>query len=122
MLNNETITCTASTQKEINNHTGYTPSNLFKLLSSVNARIANTLSVGVHMIVSHKVKKIQNIMRAFEIDKKIISARIFLFSVLFILEKNNHKQIREAINNPTKWKLKFWGLNIANRSEIDEGK
>ena len=69
---------------------------------SVNARIAKTLSVGVHITESHKVKKIQNIINAFEIDKKIISAQIFLFSLLFILEKNTHKHIREATSNPTK--------------------
>ena len=69
---------------------------------SVNERIAKMLSVGLHIIVSHKVKKIQNIIRAFEIDKNIISAHIFLFSVLLMLEKNIHKQIHEATSNPTK--------------------
>jgi hypothetical protein len=69
---------------------------------SVNERIAKILSVGVHIIVSHRVMKIQNIIRALAIDRKIISARIFLFSVLFMLEKNIVKHIRDAMSNPTK--------------------
>lgn len=95
------------TQNDINSHTGYTQSNLFNALLSVNARMAKILSVGIHITESHKVKKIQNIINALEIDKKIISAQIFLFSLLLMLEKNMHKHIREAISNPTKWKLKF---------------
>ena len=53
-------------------------------------------------MLSHKVIKIQNIMRALAKDKNIISARIFLFSVLFTLEKNMDIHIRDASNNPTK--------------------
>ena len=86
----------------MNNHTGYTPSNFVNALLSVNERIANMLSVGFHIIESHKVKKIQSMIRALAIDKKIISARIFLFSVLFMLEKNIAKHITVASNNPTK--------------------
>jgi hypothetical protein len=51
---------------------------------------------------SHNVMKIQNTINAFARDKNIISARIFLFSVLFMLEKNIAKHIRVANNNPTK--------------------
>jgi hypothetical protein len=69
---------------------------------SVKERIAKILSVGVHITVSHRVIKIQNIIRALAIDRKIISARIFLFSVLFMLEKNIVKHIRDAMSNPTK--------------------
>jgi hypothetical protein len=60
------------------------------------------LSVGFHIMESHNVMKIQNMIKALAIDKKIISVRIFLFSVLFILEKNMDKHIRDANNNPTK--------------------
>jgi hypothetical protein len=80
---------------------------LVKALLSVNERIANILSVGFHITESHSVIKIPNIINAFAIDKNIMSVRIFLFSVLFILEKNIVKHIRVANNNPTKWKLKF---------------
>ena len=106
----------------MNNHTGYTPSNLVRALLSVNERIANMLSVGFHIMESHNVMKIQNIINAFAIDKKIISARIFLFSVLFMLEKNIDKHIRDDNNNPTKWKLKFWGLNIVRNFDNELGK
>ena len=91
-----------STPKDKNNHTGKTPSNLVKALLSLSARIANILSVGFHIIESHKVMKIQNIMRAFARDKNMISAQIFLFSVLFILEKNREMEIRHAMSNHTK--------------------
>ena len=106
----------------MNSHIGKTPSNLFNVLSLLNARIANMLSVGFQIIVSHKVIKIQNIMRAFARDKNIISARIFLFSVLLILEKNREIDIRHAMSNHTKWKLNFWGLNIVNKLAKDDGK
>jgi hypothetical protein len=75
---------------------------LVNTLLSVNARIANILSVGFHIIESHRVMKIQNTIRAFAMDKKMISAQIFLFSVLFMLEKNIAKDIRVAKSNPTK--------------------
>ena len=52
----------------------------------------------------------------------MISARIFLFSVLFMLEKNREIDIHDAINKPTKWKLKFCGLNIVKKFENDDGK
>jgi hypothetical protein len=70
--------------------------------------------VGFPITESHRVMKIQNIIRALAIDKKIISARIFLFSVLFILEKNMAKHIRVANSSHTKWKLKFCGLSIVS--------
>ena len=73
------------------------------------------------MIVSHRVRKIQNIMSAFAMDKNSISAQIFLFSVLFILEKNIHKHIHEASKSHTKWKLKFWGLIIASKLDAELG-
>jgi hypothetical protein len=60
------------------------------------------LSVGVHITESHKVKNIPNIISAFAVDRNRISAQIFLFSVLFILEKNIHKHNQEATNNHTK--------------------
>ena len=66
--------------------------------------------------------KIQNTINAFARDKNIISARIFLFSVLFMLEKNIAKHIRVANNNPTKWKLKFWGLKIVSSWDSECGK
>jgi hypothetical protein len=75
---------------------------LVRALLSVNERIANILSVGFHITESHSVIKIQNMINAFAIDKKIISARIFLFSVLFMLEKNMAKHIHVASNNPMK--------------------
>jgi hypothetical protein len=59
-------------------------------------------SVGVHMIVSHNVRNIQNIIKAFAIDKNSISTQIFLFSVLLILEKNIAKHIQVEISRPTK--------------------
>jgi hypothetical protein len=46
--------------------------------------------------------KIHKTIKAFAIDKNNISARIFLFSVLFILEKNITEQIHVAIRIPTK--------------------
>ncbi len=110
-----------STPKDKNNHTGKTPSNLVRALLSLSARIANILSVGFHIIESHKVMKIQNIMRAFARDKNMISAQIFLFSVLFILEKNREMEIRHAMSNHTKWKLKFWGLSIVRKLEKEVG-
>ena len=88
---------------------------------SVRERIAKILSVGFHIKESHKVKKIQNIIKALAIDKKIISAQIFLFSVLFMLEKNKEIDIHHAMSNHTKWKLKFWGLNIVKKFENDDG-
>ena len=118
----ETIMCMINIDKEMKSHTGYTPSNLLRMLLSLNARTAKEESVGIHITVSHSVKNIQNIMRAFVIEKNSISARIFLFSVLFMLEKNIHKQIREDISNHIKWKLKFWGLNIVSTLEPDVGK
>ncbi len=110
-----------STPNDMNNHIGKTPSNLVNALLSVKERIANILSVGFQIIESHNVIKIQNIMRELASDKNIISAQIFLFSVLFMLEKNNEIDIREATSNHTKWKLKFWGLSIVRKLEIDDG-
>ena len=95
---------------------------MVNILLSVNARIANILSVGFHITESHSVMKIQNMIKALAIDKKIISARIFLFSVLFMLEKNMAKHIHVANNNPTKWKLKFWGLKIVSNWDNECGK
>ena len=69
---------------------------------SLNARIAKMLSVGFQMTVSHKVMKIQNIISALASDKNIISAQIFLFSVLLMLEKNKEIEIRHAISSHTK--------------------
>jgi hypothetical protein len=103
----EIIICTINTQNDMNNHTGYTPSNFVRALLSVSARTANILFVGFQITESHRVKKIQKIIRAFAIEKKRISIQIFLFSVLFMLVKNIRKQIHVAINNPTKSKLKF---------------
>ena len=94
---------------------------MVKALLSLKARIAKLLSVGFHIIESHNVIKIHNTIRAFAIDKNNISARIFLFSVLFILEKNIIEQIHVAIRIHTKWKLKFCGLNIVNKFERDDG-
>ena len=91
-----------SIPNDINNPTGYTQSNLVKALLSVSARIAKILSVGVQITVSQSVKKIHNIIMAFASEKNIISARVFLFSTLLILEKNIHIQIREATKIPTK--------------------
>ena len=71
---------------------------------------------------SHNVIKIQKTIKAFANERKIISARIFLFSVLFMLEKNIAKQIRDANNNQTKWKSKFWGLIILRKTGIEVGK
>ena len=61
-------------------------------------------------------------MRALEKEKKNMSARIFLFSVLFIVEKNIESPIQDAISNPTKWKSKFWGLKIVRIEDQDVGK
>ena len=94
---------------------------MVKALLSLKARIAKLLSVGFHIIESHNVIKIHSTIKAFAIDKNNISARIFLFSVLFILEKNIIEQIHVAIRIHTKWKLKFWGLNIVNKFERDVG-
>ena len=116
----EIIMCTISTQNDINSPIGYTQSNFVNALLSVNARIANILSVGDQITESHRVKKIQNIIRKFAREKNNISIQIFLFSVLFMLWKNIHKQIRAASSNPTKLRLKFWGLNIV-RIELDVG-
>jgi hypothetical protein len=58
--------------------------------------------VGAHIKLSHKVRNNQKIINAFAMDKKSISTRIFLFSVLFMLEKKIVKHIRVAISNPTK--------------------
>ncbi|MBQ5945704.1 hypothetical protein IJL65_05000 [bacterium] len=91
----------------MNNPTGYTPSNFVRALLSVSARIANMLFVGVQIIESHRVKNIQNIMREFAIEKNKISIQIFLFSVLFTLEKNIKKQIHAASSSHTKLRLKF---------------
>ncbi len=117
----EIIIWTISIPNDKNNHTGKTPSNLVRALLSLSARIANILSVGFHIMESHKVMKIQNIMRAFASDKNMISAQIFLFSVLFILEKNREMDIRHAMSNHTKWKLKFWGLSIVRKLEKEVG-
>jgi len=122
MLNNDIITCTMRTPNDINNHTGYTPSNFVRALLSVKARTANILSVGVQITESPRVKNIPKIMSAFAVDKNKISAQIFLFSVLFILEKNIHKQSQADTNNHTKWKLKFWGLSIVIKLDNDDGK
>ena len=82
--------------------TGYTPLNFVRLLLSESARIANMLSVGFHITTSHRVRNIHRIMRALANDKNRISARIFLFSVLFILEKKTETHTQDAINNHTK--------------------
>ena len=110
-----------SVQNDKNSHTGYTPLNLVNALLSVRARIANILSVGVHITLSHNVRNIQNIIKALDIDINRISAQIFLFSVLLMLEKKETKHIQDAINNPTKWKLKFWMLSIVANDENDFG-
>jgi hypothetical protein len=102
IFNIEIMICTSNTQNDINNHTGYTPSNFVKALLSVNARIAKILSVGVPITESHNVKNIQNMIREFANEKNSMSIQIFLFSVLFMLVKNIHKQIRAAMSNPTK--------------------
>ncbi len=96
------ITWIISTPNDMNSHIGKTQSNLVSALLSVNERIANILSVGFQIMVSHNVMKIQNIMRALASDKNMMSAHIFLFSVLFILEKNKEIDIRQAISNHTK--------------------
>ena len=117
----EIIIWIISTPNDRNNHTGKTQSNFVNALLSLNARIANILSVGFQMTVSHKVMKIQNIIRAFASDKNIISAQIFLFSVLLMLEKNKEIEIRHAMSSHTKWKLKFCGLSIVKKFENDDG-
>ncbi len=122
ILNNEIIMWTIKTQKDTNNPIGYTQSNFVRALLSDNARIAKEPSVGAHIKLSHKVRNNQKIINAFAMDKKSISTRIFLFSVLFMLEKKIVKHIRVAISNPTKWKLKFCGLNIDNRAEPEDGR
>jgi hypothetical protein len=98
----EIIICTISTQNDINNPTGYTPSNFVRALLSVSARIANMLSVGVQITESHKVKNIQNIIKEFANEKNSMSIQIFLFSVLFMLRKNINKQIHVERSSPTK--------------------
>lgn len=122
MLNTVIIIWTINVQKDINNQTGYTPSNLVNALLSVSARMANILSVCFHMTVSPKVRNNHSIINALAIDVNNISIHIFLFSVLFIFEKNMIEHIHVAISNHTKWKLKFWGLNIVIIFEIDDGK
>ena len=114
--------CTISTQNDINNPIGYTQSNFVRALLSVSARIANILSVGVQITESHKVKNIQNIIKEFANEKNNMSIQIFLFSVLFMLWKNINKQIHVERSSPTKWKLKFWGLNIVRKVDVDFGK
>ena len=69
MLKTDTNIWIMRTQNDMNNHTGYTPSNLLRMLLSLNARTAKEESVGIHITVSHSVKNIQNIMRAFVIEK-----------------------------------------------------
>ena len=86
----------------MNNHTGYIPSNLVNALLSVSARMANILSVCFHITVSHNVRNSQSIINALAIDENNISIHIFLFSVLFIFEKNMIEHIRVAISNQTK--------------------
>ena len=71
MLSVEIIMWMIRVPNDINNQTGQTPSNFVKALLSVSARMANALSVGFHIIESHRVKKIQNIIRALAIDKNI---------------------------------------------------
>ena len=80
------------------------------------------LSVGFHITVSQSVKNIPKIIIEFANDTNNISAQIFLFSVLFMLEKNTARDIHVAISNPTKWKSKFLGLNISNILAIEVGK
>lgn len=121
ILKADIIICTNNIQNDMNSHTGYTQSNFVNVLLSVNARIANIVFVGVQIIESHKVINIQNIISEFAIEKNNISIHIFLFSVLFTLEKNIQKQIHVAISSHTKWKLKFCGLNIVRRFEDDFG-
>ena len=60
-------------------------------------------------------------IKALAIDRKNISAHIFLFSVLFILEKNIEKHIRDANSSHTKWKSKLWGLNNDKNAENEDG-
>lgn len=95
---------------------------MFNVLLSVSARIAKMLSVGFHIMESHKVMNIQKMIMEFASDRKIISVRIFLFSVLFMLEKNIDKHIRVANKSQTKWKLKFWGLKIVSNCDNECGK
>ena len=61
-------------------------------------------------------------MIALAMEMNNISAQIFLFSVLFIPEKNVHIHIQEAIKIHAKWILKLFGLKIVNNSERDDGK
>ena len=122
ILNNEIIMCIISTQNDINNHTGYTPSNFVKALLSVRERIANMLSVGVQITESHNVKNIQSIIKEFAIEMNNISAQIFLFSVLFILLKNIRRHIHVEMSSHTKCKLKFCGLNIVRKLDVVLGK
>ena len=122
ILSNDTIMWVINTQNDINNHTGYTPSNFVRALLSVKERIANMLSVGVQITESHSVKNIQKIIKEFAKEKNSISAHIFLFSVLFMLLKNIRKHIHVEISSHTKWKLKFWGLNIVKKLDDVLGK
>jgi hypothetical protein len=94
MLSIDIITCKIKTQNDMKSHTGYTQSNFVNSLLSLNAWIANMLSVGIHITESHKVKNIHNIMRALARDVNNISIRTFLFSFLLILEKNITKHSR----------------------------
>ena len=96
----------------MNNHTGYTQSNFVNALSSVKARIANILSVGVHIIESHNVMNIQNIIKAFAIDKNNISIHIFFVSFLLNCERNIRINTNAAKITPTKEKLYQYGLNV----------
>ena len=61
-------------------------------------------------------------MIAFVREVNNISARIFLFSVLFIPERNVHMHIRDASRIQTKWILKLFGLIIVNNADRDDGK
>lgn len=122
MLEMDTMIWTINTQKDIINQTGYTQLNFVKLLLSDSARMANILSVGFHTTTSHNVRNIHNMIRALASERNRISAQIFLFSVLFMLEKNIAKQIRDAMSNQTKCRLKFWGLTSVRNDWNDAGK
>jgi len=80
---------------------GYTDQNLLRLLSGWKVLMEMTLSVLLPMKESPKVRKIPKMIIALLIHEKRISARIFLFSVLFIELKNLPKQKIIAMHIPT---------------------
>ena len=112
IVNNVVIIATNETNRPI----GYTDHNLFSSLCIVKGFTDSRLVLAFHIKLSQKAKKTHSGINDNVIEKNKISARIFLFSGLFMLEKNIIMDIATHNSNQTKWKWYQYGFSISNKA------